>query len=180
MKITLSLIALSLAGFVGCASNQAPDVSAKIRDSLNQAGLNNVTVSQNRDKGVVTLGGNVAQDADKARAEQIAQPLAAGQVVANEIAVVPANDSAAKTVNSDQDKGIEDNLDAAFAKAHMKGVHHSTKSGVVTLTGDLATSAQRANAERIASGVANVQQVVNEIDVKHRRATSTSSADRSK
>jgi hyperosmotically inducible protein len=142
--------------------------------------LNDVTVSQNRDKGVVTLGGNVAQDADKLRAEQIAKPLATGQVVADEIAVLPPTDRAdAKSVNSDLDKGIESNLDAALTQANIKGVHHSTKNGVVTLKGNLETPALRANAERIATGVPNVRQVVNEIDVKNQRATS-SSADRSK
>jgi hyperosmotically inducible protein len=179
MKTQLSVLALAIAGLVGCADNRAPDVAGKIRDSLKQAGLNNVTVSQNRDKGVVTLGGNVNQDADKARAEQIANPLAAGEVVANEIQVVPNGDSAAKTVDSDLDKGIENNLDAAFTQAHIKGVHHSTKNGVVTLKGDLPTAQMRASAEKLAAGVPNVQQVVNEIDVKHQRATS-SSADRSR
>ncbi|HUB83558.1 MAG TPA: BON domain-containing protein [Bryobacteraceae bacterium] len=174
-------MALALAGLVGCATNQAPDVAGKIRDSLKQAGLNGVTVAQNRDKGVVTLGGNVSQDADKARAGQIAQPLAAGQVVANEIAVLPdKNDTAAKTVNSDLDRGIQDNLDAALTQAQIDGVHHVTKNGVVTLTGTLPTPALRAQAEQIADGVPNVAQVVNEIDVKNQRATTSSSADRTR
>lgn len=180
MNVKLSAVVLAVAGLVGCASNPAPDVSGKVRDSLKQAGLNDVTVSQNRDKGVVTLGGNVAQDADKLRAEQIAKQVAGGQVVADEIAVLPPNDrSAAKSVNSDLDKGIEANLDAALTQANIKGVSHSTKNGVVTLKGDLETPALRANVERLATGVPNVQQVVNEIDVKNQRATS-SSADRSK
>ena len=97
--------------------------------------------------------------------------------------MLPKNaESAAKTVNSDLDKGIEANLDAALTQARIKGIHHSTKNGVVTLKGDLPTPAMRADAERIATGVPNVQQVVNEIDVKNQRATSSAdrSADRSK
>jgi len=184
MTAKVSFIALALAALMGCASNRAPDVACDIRNSLKQAGLNDVSVSQDRDKGVVTLGGNVNQDADKIRAEQIAKPLAKGQVVADEIAVLPKNaESVGKTVNSDLDKGIEANLDAALTQANIKGVHHSTKNGVVTLKGDLETPALRADAERIATGVPNVQQVVNEIDVKNQRATSSSadrSADRSK
>ncbi len=180
MNTKLSIIALALAGLVGCASNPAPDVAGQIRDSMKQAGLNNVSVSQDREKGVVTLGGNVAQEADKARAEQIAKPLAAGQVVADEIAVLPTNNtSAAKTVDSDLDKGIEANLDAALAGNSIKGVHHSTKNGVVTLTGNLETPAMRSSVEQLAAKVPNVQQVVNKIDVKNQRATS-SSADRSR
>jgi hyperosmotically inducible protein len=176
----LSVVVLGVAGLVGCASDRAPDVAANIRNSLKQAGLNDVSVSQDREKGVVTLGGNVNQDADKARAEQIAKPLAAGQVVSDQIAVLPPNNSSeAKTVNSDLDKGIQANLDAALLKANYKSVHHSTTNGVVTLTGDLSTPARRADVERIATTVPNVKQVVNEITVKNQRAT-TSSADRSK
>ncbi|HWC97208.1 MAG TPA: BON domain-containing protein [Candidatus Sulfopaludibacter sp.] len=181
MNSKFSIVALALAGLVGCASNQAPDVAGKIRDSMKQAGLKDVSVSQDRTKGVVTLGGSVAQQADKIRAEQLASPLAAGQVVADEIAVLPAGDtSAAKTVDSDLDKGIENNLDAALVQNNMKGIRHSTKNGVVTLTGELQTPAARADAERLASSVPNVQQVVNKIDVKNQRATTSSSADRSR
>jgi hyperosmotically inducible protein len=177
MKAYLSVITLAFAGLVGCASNRAPDVAGKIRDSIRQAGLKDVTVTQDRDKGVVTLGGDVASMDQKAQAVQIAQPIANGQVVANEIAVVPAGDTTARTVYSDFDKGIEANLDAALTQSNIKGITHSTKQGVVTLKGDLPTPQLRAQAEQIAGQVPNVQQVVNEIDVKNRWATS-SSADR--
>ena len=43
--------------------------------------------------------------------------MAAGQVVANEIAVTPPGvEHDAKTVNSDLDKGIDKNLDAALVQ----------------------------------------------------------------
>ena len=180
MNLRLSVIALAIAGMVACSQNRAPDYTAKIRDSLKQAGLTDVTVSQDRDKGVVTLGGNVNQDGDKTKAEQIAGPLAPGQVIADQIAVLPSgNESAARSVDSDLDKGIEENLDAALKQNSIKGVSHSTKEGVVTLNGDLPSQALRAKAEKVAQGVPNVRQVVNEITVKNQRATS-SSGDRSK
>lgn len=174
------ITSLAIAGMIGCASNKAPDVAGNVRTSLKQAGLSDVSVSQDRDRGVVTLGGNVKDEADKAKAEQIARPLIAGQVLADQIAVLPAGqESTAKSINSDTDKGIEANLDAAFTQANLKGVHHSTKNGVVTLKGDLPTQTQRTEAERTAATVPNVQQVVNEIDVKQQRATTTGSASRS-
>src|ERR1700682_3473908 len=101
----------------GCSSSavKSPDVSDTIRKSLDQASLNDVSVSQDRDKGVVTLGGHVGSDADKSQAESIAKSIAAGQVVANQIAVVPPGvESVAKAVNSDLDKGIDKNMDAAL------------------------------------------------------------------
>src|SRR3954468_6576761 len=118
MHSKIYVAVLAVAGLVGCSSTKAPDVAANIRNSLNQAGLNDVSVTQDRDKGVVRLGGNVKQQPDKDRAEQIARSLAAGQVVADEIAVLPAGyESTAKSVNSNLDDGIESNLKAAFTQA---------------------------------------------------------------
>jgi BON domain len=86
-----------------------------IRKSLDQAGLKDVSVGQDRDKAVVTLGGHVPSDVDKSQAESIAKSIAGVQVVSNQIGVIPpATESQAKTVNSDLDKGIERNLDAAL------------------------------------------------------------------
>ena len=168
------LIVIAVAALAGCSSNRVPDVEGGIRSSLKQAGLNDVSVSQDRNKGVVTLGGNVKVEADKDRAEQIAKSLAVGQVVANQVAVLPTGyESTAKSVNSDLDKGIEANLDAAFTQANIKGVNHSTKNGVVTLKGDLESLERRAEAQRLAGAVPHVQQVVNQIDVKNQRATSS-------
>lgn len=177
MHLKAVVTGLMFMALLGCSTNQAPDVSGNIRNSLKQAGLSGVTVSQDRTKAVVTLGGTVQQEADKARAQQIASSGANGQVVANEISVLPKNDrSVAKNVTSDLDKGIQANLDAALTQANIRGIHHSTKNGVVTLTGDLNSSSERASAERIAAGVPNVQQVVNKIDVKNQKATTTSAS----
>src|SRR4051812_48676459 len=87
---------------LGCSQSptKSPDVTGAVRQSLDQAGLKDVSVKQDRDRGVVTLGGHVASDAAKNQAEGIAKPLAAGQVVADEIAVIPPGEErVAKTVN---------------------------------------------------------------------------------
>src|ERR1700733_1672814 len=167
------LLAMSLLG--ACSSVQkSPAVASEIRKSLDQAGLKDVSVSQDRDKGVVTLGGHVAADADKARASQIAQPLAGSDVIANEVAVLPSSDAGpTKTIYSDLDKGISNNLDAALISAgYPKEISHSVKNGVVTLTGTVDGENERAKLESIARGVPNTQQVVNEIETKHQKATS--------
>ena len=106
---------LALVALVGCwkLSGKSPEVSDSIRKSLDQAGLKDVTVSQDRDKGIVTLGGEVTNENDKSLAESLAKPLAGAQVVADQIAVVPLGQgNQAKVVNSDLDQGIDKNLDA--------------------------------------------------------------------
>jgi hyperosmotically inducible periplasmic protein len=169
-----ALLALGL--MAGCSTApQSEPVADNIRKSLDQAGLKDVSVSQDRDKGVVTLGGHVATDADKARAAQIAQSIATTQVVANEVASLPAVDPGpTKTVYSDLDKGIDNNLDAALISGGFRtGIHHSVKNGVITLTGSVNTENERAQIQSIAKGVPNTQQVVNEIQTRHQKATST-------
>jgi len=178
LKLCLSLLALLVVvTLVGCSgtARQSPDVSDSIRKSLDQAGLKDVSVSQDRDKGVVTLGGHVATDADKSQAESMAKSIATGQVVANQIAVMPpGGESEAKAVNSDLDKAIEKNLDAALIQNKLhRTVKYDVKNGVVTLTGEVNSQSKRAQAEQIASAVPNVKQVVNDLQIKNQKASSS-------
>jgi hyperosmotically inducible protein len=171
----LALIAVGT--LVGCAAatQKSPDVSDSIRSALDAAGLKSVSVSQDRDKGIVTLEGQVASDSAKAQAESLAKSLAGPQVVANQIAVIPVGGEAeARVVNADLDKGIEMNLDAALIQNKMHDtVKYAVKSGVVTLTGEVNSQEQRDGAERVAKGVPNVQQVVNDLQVKNQKARSS-------
>src|SRR5271170_34551 len=106
-RLLLGIFALVLIQ-AGCSETaKSPDVSDAVRKSLDQAGYKDVSVSQDRDKGVVTLGGTVASDGDKAQAEGIARSAVGSQVLADQIAVrPPGGESDAKSVQSDIDKGI--------------------------------------------------------------------------
>ena len=174
----LSLMAVVAIGtLIGCSatSNKTADVSASIRTSLDKAGYKDVSVSQDRDKGVVTLGGHVAAISDKSQAESIASSIAGAQVVSNEIAVIPpGSGSDAKNVNADLDKGIENNLDAALITEKLHdSVGYAVKNQVVTLTGNVDSQSTRTRAQNVAATVPNVQQVVNELQVKSQKATSS-------
>jgi hyperosmotically inducible periplasmic protein len=178
MKPEIACFAAMIAFTVAsCSSTSAnvPRVDDAIRQSLKASGFNDVSVSQDRTKGVVTLSGHVASQDEKARAESIAQSGAAGQVVSDQIAVLPpGNESNAKTVDSDLDQAIAKNLDAALIQnALNKNVKYSVKNGVVTLTGDVNSQAGRDQAAQLAGAVPNVQQVVNEIQLKDIPATSS-------
>ena len=181
MKTTkLLVILLTLFAFgtvIGCSrfSEKSPDVSNSIRKALDQAGLKNVSVSQDRDKGIVTLGGQVASDDQKAQAESLAKSFAGTEVVADQIAVIPVGqEKEAKAMNSDLDQGIEKDLDAALIQNQMHhNVKYSVKSGVVTLTGEVNSQDKRTLAEKVATGVPNVQQVVNNLQVRNQKASSS-------
>src|SRR6202790_1170300 len=176
-KMILAVFPLLLAGMLsGCSGNKTPDVTDNIRKSLDQAGFKDVSVSEDRDKGVVTLTGTVPTDTDKQQAESIAKSTAPSLVVADQISVrPPGNESEAKAVDSDLDKAIEKNLDATLVKHRLKkDVKYDVKNGVVTLTGAVPSQTRRAQVEKLAASVPNVKQVVNELEVKGQKATATS------
>jgi len=168
-------ITIALGITLACTSTKAPDVTDNVRHALDSAGLSDVHVSQDRDKNVVTLTGNVATDDDKARAESIAKSQAGSAVVADEIGVRPRGDEGtAKKVDSEVDSGIDKNLEAMLVEHKMdRGVRHDVNNGVVTLKGTVPSQGQRTNVEKLAQQVPNVKQVVNELEVKNQRATST-------
>jgi len=177
-KLFFTILTLLAVGIMaGCSQTAAksPDVSDNIRKSLDQAGFRNVSVSQDRDKGVVTLGGNVASENQKSQAESLAKSFAGAQVVADQIAVIPVGiEEDAKAVNSDLDKGIEENLDAALIQSKMHdNVKYEVKSGVVTLTGEVNSEYKRDQAANVATSVPNVKQVVNDLQVKNQKASSS-------
>jgi hyperosmotically inducible protein len=178
IQTILLVVTLLAAGILaGCSTTTAksPDVSDNIRKSLDQAGFKDVSVGEDRDKGIVTLSGQVGTDSDKAQAESLAKSFAATQVVADKIAVIPVGgEKDAKAVNSDLDKGIEQNLDAALIQSKMHdNVKYDVKNGVVTLSGEVNSEEKRAGAGNVATGVPNVQQVVNDLQVKDQKATSS-------
>jgi hyperosmotically inducible protein len=175
IKLFFMLLAIGIMVSCTAAPAKSPEVSDSIRKSLDQAGLKNVSISQDRDKGIVTLGGQVGSDNEKSQAESVAKSFAGTQVVADQIAVIPVGgEKDAKAVNSDLDKGIEQNLDAALIQNKLhEHVNYGVKSGVVTLTGQVNSETKRTLAAQVATNVPNVLQVVNDLQVKNQKATSS-------
>lgn len=168
---------LLIGSITGCSTTptKSPDVADTIRKSLDQAGIKDVSVSQDRDKGVVTLTGTAASETEKNQAESIAKSFAGSQVVSDQIAVrPPGEESVAKKVDSDLDKGIEKNFDAVLVRHKLNhAVKYDVKNGVVTLNGNVNSQSKRAWVEKLASSVPNVKQVVNELEVKNQKASSS-------
>ncbi len=170
----LMALFLALAVMAGCSQNRANNPSAKenIERALDQGNLKNVHVDEDRDKGVVTLKGDVTSEDEKTQAGEIAKANAGGMIVANEIDVRPEGEAgAARKIEGNVDDAIKDNLKAAFTANHLDDQHirSDVKEGVITLKGDVDTAAQRAEAERVAASVPNVSQVVNELKVKGKK-----------
>jgi hyperosmotically inducible protein len=146
--------------------------------SLNSNNLNAVSVAQDRDKGVITLTGNVDSQDLKNQAETLAKQAAPDYTIADEVGVRPPDANNARAVASNLDSAIEDNYKAAI-KEHKnldeQSIHFSAKNGALVLKGSVKTEQQKREAADLAKKVPNVQQVVNEIEVnpgKHAPASS--------
>lgn len=166
----VSAIVIAMFALVGCNQKQHPDVKYAVDTAMTQNGLGVVKVSQDRDKGVVTLTGDVESADQKAQAENIARQAAPGYAIADELGVRPVGmESQAKAVDSSLDSGIEDNYKAAL-KAHKnlddQSISYDAKNGTLVLKGSVKTQAQRDEANKLAQAVPNVKEVMNEIEVK--------------
>ncbi len=161
----------------GCNKTH-PDEKSAVVNSLDNQKLGSVSVSQDRDKGVMTLKGDVASDDQKQQAESIAKQAAPDYTIANEIGVRPPEAANAGAVASNLDSAIEDNFKAAI-KAHEnlndQSIHASAKNGTLVIKGSVKTAAQKKEVSTLAKQVPNVQQVVNELEVKPDKHSTPSS-----
>jgi hyperosmotically inducible protein len=163
-----SLLLLALA-----ACNQSPkhpDVKYKVDTAMTQNNLGVVKVDQDRDKGVITLTGDVENEDQKAQATNVAAQAAPGYAISNELGVRPiGQEGQAKAVDSNLDSAIEDNFKASL-KAHKvldeQHISYDAKNGTLVLKGSVKTPAERTEAQKLAKAVPNVKEVVNEIQVR--------------
>jgi hyperosmotically inducible periplasmic protein len=162
----------------GCNKPAHPDEKSAVTDSLKNNSLSAVSVSQDRDKGVMTLKGNLDSQDLKNQAENIAKQAAPDYTVANEIGVRPPGANEAGAVASNLDSAIEDNFKAvikAHANLNDQSISGSAKNGTLVLKGSVKTAKQKKEAEDLAKKVPNVQQVVNEIEIKPSKHSTTNS-----
>lgn len=169
-----------LAGALAVAGCQAshPDEKSAVTNSLGSNNLSSISVSQDRDKGVMTLSGNVTSKDQKTQAESLAKQAAPDYTIADEIGVRPADASNAGSIASNLDSAIEDNFKAAI-KAHNnlddQSIQGTAKNGTLVLKGTVKTGEQKKEAGTLAKKVPNVQQVVNELEVKPNKHSTANS-----
>jgi hyperosmotically inducible periplasmic protein len=164
----------------GCNKAQHPDVKDAVDQAMTRNDLGVVKVSQDRDKGVLTLTGDVDSAAKKMQAEEVAKQTAPEYAVANELAVRPptADNGQLNDVSKNLDNGIEDNFKAAL-KAHKnlddQSIHYDAKNGTLVLKGSVKTAQQKREAMTLAKNIPNVKEVVNELEVKPDKHSTASS-----
>lgn len=130
-------------------------------DGVSTSALNVDTV-----KGMVTLHGKVATEAQKTNAERVARGIDGVKDVKNLLQVVP---TAARNVVEAADASIKDGIEAAF-KANRRvsdsGIKvASVNKGVVLLSGKTTSLQAHLEAVEVADAVKGVRQVSTEVQV---------------
>ncbi len=166
---TISILAVLLS-IVGCTDQAGRQSEGDaVKKALEQADLKDVTVSDDAGKNTITLGGKLHSQEAKAGAGDIAKSAAPGRTIANEISVQPVGaESDAKAIASNLDDGIENNYKAALISKHLDklSIHYNAKNGMLTLTGSTKNRQQKALAEQLGGKIPNVQQVVDQLEVR--------------
>ena len=126
-------------------------------------------------KGLLPSAAKSGQTTIRRERNRLPSPLRGNEVVSNEIGVRPNGDEGtAKKVDSDLDSGIDKNLDAMLVQHKLKdNVRYDVSNGVVTLKGTVPSQDRRSSVQKLAEQVPDVKQVVNELEVRHQRATSS-------
>jgi osmotically-inducible protein OsmY len=159
---------VSLMGSLACSRASHVSFKDSVQAALEQADLTGVTVAEDQKKNTITLSGKLHSEDAKQKAGQVAQSVAGGRIIANQISVEPVGvESRARQVESNVDSAIESNYKAALIANGLadQRIRYDAKNGVLTLKGKVSAAEQRQAAQQIAQTLPNVGQVVNQIEV---------------
>lgn len=162
------VLAVLMLGFA-CSKHDSVFYKNDVQKALEQADFKDLTVSEDTDKNTVTIGGTLHSAEAKSKAGDVAKSAAGPRIIANEISVQPVGfESDARNIASDLDDAIEKNYKASLISHRLNRQHigFNAKNGVLTLTGSVNSAPVRHQAETLAAAIPNVQQVVNQLDVK--------------
>jgi len=168
---TLVVVAAVLIG-LACSRQSTPRnayYQDSVKQALEQADLGDVRVDEDADKNTITLKGTLHSQDDKTKAGDIAKSAAGARIIANEISVEPVGaESKAKDIASNRDKAIEKNYKASLIAQGLnkQNIRFDSDNGVLTLKGSVNNNSQRQEAQQLAQAVPNVQEVVNQLEVK--------------
>lgn len=162
-----SLLLPVLMSFVlaaGC--NRGPDPKANVSDQLKNANIHDVNVDYDRDAKVVHLKGAVDSAAERSRAEEVAQrAVGTSGTVANELTVKGATDRTADDFDGKIRKELKAKVDndPVLKDRH---INFDVNNGVVTIKGDVGSTAEKQKLGQMAQSTENVKEVVNSVDVQ--------------
>ena len=165
------IIRRACSGASGASSNNLAAESRKFRNVASHSLLGAGMIDSGKSTSARRKG-DVATMADKQKADETARAAAGNAVISNELLVTAGDGDRAEKVADNSDDAIESSFKAYVAENKLEDQHvrADAENGVLTLTGDVDTEAQRSAVEKDAAKLPGVTQVVNKLDVKGGKA----------
>jgi osmotically-inducible protein OsmY len=154
-----------LATLVACGPKER-DYETMAKTALSRAGIENLTADYDSKEKTVHLSGTVPTAADREKAGEVAtEAVAPYAQVANEVTVQGRDASTADDLDSGLSTRLENLVDQDQSLARTD-IDFDVKNGIVTISGNVQTSAQRNQVEQLARSQPGVKDVVNSLEVK--------------
>lgn len=162
--LLLPTVLMSLTLSVAC--NRGPDPKEQVSTQLKNAKIDDVNVDYDRNAKVVHLKGAVDSAAQRSRAEEIAQrAVGTSGTVANELTVKGATDRTADDHDGDIRRELKAKMDNDSVLKDRR-INFDVNNGVVTIKGEVGTTAEKQKVSQMTRSTENVKDVVNSLDVK--------------
>lgn len=166
MKLAVGCFAAALMISTAACGPRTPDYEKTADDALSTAALDDVEANYDNDAKTIHLTGTVNTENERQRATDVVQKaVGTGAQVANEVTVANRDEDIA----NDFDGALETRLDELVDnEADLKdnSIGFDVNNGVITITGDVNSAAERDRVGDIARSQPGVKDVVNSLEVK--------------
>jgi osmotically-inducible protein OsmY len=169
MKLAVGCFAAAVLIATAACGPRNPDYEKTADEALTTAALEDVDANYDNDAKTIHLTGTVNTENERQRATDVVQKaVGGGAQVANEVTVASRDEEIA----DDFDGALETRLDELVDKeADLKdnSIAFDANNGVITITGDVNSAAERDRVGDIARSQPGVKDVVNSLEVKPNR-----------
>ena len=166
MKLAVGCFAATLMLATAACGPRNPDYEKTADDALSSAALEDVDANYDNDAKTIHLTGTVNTENERQRAADVVQKaVGTGAQVANEVTVANKDEDTA----DDLDGALENRLDELVDnEGNLKdnSITFDANNGVITITGDVNSAAERDRVGDIARSQPGVKDVVNSLEVK--------------
>jgi osmotically-inducible protein OsmY len=166
MKLAVGCLAAALMMATAACGPRTPDYEKTADDALSSAALDEVEADYDNDARTIHLTGTVNTEGERQRAADVVQKaVGTGAQVANEVTVANKDEEIA----DDLDDGLETRLGELVGKeADLKddSISFDANNGVITITGNVNSTAERDRVGDLARSQPGVKDVVNSLEVK--------------
>jgi len=153
-----------LVASVACARNE-PNYENLANEALDRANLSAVDADYSTSDKVVHVTGTVNSEADRQRAGDVVQrAVNKGAQVANEVTVAGGDEKVADDFDDAIETRLKNRVDLEGGLKHQD-ITFDANNGVVTISGRVATAADKARVDKMAHEESGVREVVNSLEV---------------